>query len=90
MSPSQYSPYPPRQRKLPARGDGRIDPLGTLLSVGQFSVSADRHPLLFINLGFLYFVGNCATLLLELFIYCFTPHKEALWIPIFPLHLMAL
>lgn len=66
-----------------------VDPLGTLLSVGQFSVRVDRHPLLFIDLGFLYFVSNCATLLLELFIYCFTPHKEALWILIFPLHLMA-
>lgn len=71
-------------------GMGHIDPLGALLSVGQFSVRADRHPLLFINLGFLYPIGNCATLLLRLFIYCSTPHKEALWILIFPLHLMAL
>lgn len=46
--------------------------------------------LLFINLGFLYFTGNCATLFLRLFIYCFAPHKEALWILIFPLRLMAL
>lgn len=50
----------------------------------------DHNPLLFINLRLLYFVCNCATLFLELFIYCFTPHKEALWILIFPLHLMVL
>lgn len=63
---------------------------GTLLSVRQLSMRDDHNPLLFINLGLLYFVCNCATLFLELFIYCFTPHKEALWILIFPLHLMVL
>ena len=46
-------------------GMGHIDPLGTLLSAGQFSVRVDCHPLLFIDLGFLYFVSNCATLLLD-------------------------
>lgn len=71
-------------------GMGHIDPLGALLSVRQLSMRDDHNPLLFINLGLLYFVCNCATLFLELFIYCFTPHKEVLWILIFPLHLMVL